>query len=202
MKKHIIVSLLSILMFASCKDMDYDLQQSVFIEDPVYPGLPEYSEWGYNTFGAYIDRKPFTSNNRDLPAKIIVNDDTLNLQLAGTMGGESMNMKFSFIGYPVPDYDGLTELNGQTFDLTSEQCIVSLTRNGIVETLDVFEGTFAVQSVQNLVVDGELIKSILSGRFSFKTFINREPTAIANGRFDLGIGYDSFYNFRRRIIFD
>ena len=197
MKKYIVSALLGVLILVGCKDMDYDLQQSVFIEDPVYPGLPEYSEWGYNTFGVYIDRKPFTSNNRDLPAKIIVNEDTLNLQLTGTMDNEKIMMKFSFVGYPIADYDGLTELNDKTFDLTSNRCIVSMTRNNIPETLDVFEGTFSVKSVQNLVLDGELAKSILSGRFNFKTFINKEPTVIANGRFDLGIGYNIFFNFRR-----
>ena len=197
MKKYIVPALLSVLVLVGCSKMDYDLQQSVFIEDPVYPGLPEYSEWGYNTFGVYIDRKPFISNHRDLPAKIIVNVDTLNLQLTGTMEGERITMKFSFIGYPIPDYGGLTALNDQTFDLTSDQCIVSMTRNEHTERLNVFEGTFVVKSVQNLVIDGELAKSILSGRFNFKTFINKEPTALANGRFDLGIGYDGFYYFRR-----
>ena len=197
MKKLLAPFLLIALILAGCSETDYDLQQSVFIEDPVYPGLPEYSEWGYNTFGVYIDRKPFTSNNRDLPAKIIVNDDTLNLQLTGTMDNERITMKFSFTGYPIVDYDGLTELNDQSFDLTDDKCMVSIITDNIAETLDVFEGTFVVKCVQNLVVDGELTKSILSGRFNLKTFINKEPTAIANGRFDLGIGYDNFYNYSR-----
>ena len=197
MKNHLVPFLLIALILVGCSTADYDLQQSVFIEDPVYPGLPEYSEWGYNTFGVYIDRKPFTSNDRDLPAKIIVNDDTLNLQLTGTMDNERITMKFSFTGYPIVDYDGLTELNDQSFDLTDDKCMVSIITDNNTETLDVFEGTFVVRCVQNLVVDGELTKSILSGRFNFKTFINKEPTAIANGRFDLRIGYDNFYNFSR-----
>jgi hypothetical protein len=59
MKKILIafVSVLSLNLLFSCQKMsDYELSGTFFIEDPYYPGLPIYSEWGYNTFGAYIYR--------------------------------------------------------------------------------------------------------------------------------------------------
>ena len=66
-------------MVASCSSADFELSKTVFVEDVDYPGLPIYSEWGYNTFGAYIDRSVFTSNSYELPTKIIVNSDTFKL---------------------------------------------------------------------------------------------------------------------------
>ena len=40
-------------------DFDYRISNSVFIEDDEKPGLPIYSEKGYNSFGVYwgLDRK-------------------------------------------------------------------------------------------------------------------------------------------------
>ena len=76
------------LLLACEKAEDYSLSQTIFIEDSYYPGLPIYSEWGYNTFGAYIDRKPFISTDYDLPVKIIVNTDTLHMILRQNGGPE------------------------------------------------------------------------------------------------------------------
>ena len=75
--KLVYVAILFLIITASCEKLeDFSLSGTIFIEDPYYPGLPIYSEWGYNTFGAYIDRKPFISTSDDLPIKVIVNRDT------------------------------------------------------------------------------------------------------------------------------
>ena len=45
-----IILFAAILLITSCtKDDEYDLRESVYIEDVEYRGLPQYSEWGYNT---------------------------------------------------------------------------------------------------------------------------------------------------------
>lgn len=195
MKKYIILPLIIlVLIISGCSD-DYQLQKSVFIADVNNPGLPIYSEWGYNTFGAYIDRKPFISNNSDLPAKIIVNKDTFNLILKGTIDYQSATLKFSILGYSPTAYTDLVSLNDSTIDLTSNKCIVTLTRDTTIRRLYVFEGELTFKRAQSLYVDKELAESILSGTFKFKTFIDREPIAISNGRFDFGIGYENFYNY-------
>jgi len=58
MKKYIIfpifVLIISSLLVSCSRDSDFYLQQSIFIEDPLNPGLPIYSEWGYNTFGVFV----------------------------------------------------------------------------------------------------------------------------------------------------
>jgi hypothetical protein len=193
MKKYIIIAILATVCLIGCSK-DYDIQSSVFIEDPIYTGLPEYTEWGYNTFGAYIDRQPFISNRTQLPAKIIVISDTLNFILNGELLSKDISLKFSFIGISPQTYKELNVLNGQNFNLTSSNCIVTMTKDGATEELNILNGEILFKKVQNLTVDKELNSSILSGTFQFQTFLNNEPTTIQNGRFDLSVGYDNFYN--------
>ncbi len=184
------------LIFSSCSKMeDFSLSGTVFINDPYYPGLPIYSEWGYNTFGAYIDRKPFISTNEDLPTKIIVNNDTLNLTLRGRMGNENVDLKFSIKGYsPATNFD-LTALDKTTINLKEGGHFVTLKIGNESKVLKLIEGELEFKRVQRLFVDEEPMRTIVSGYFNFKTFLNNEPVAISYGRFDLGIGYENFYNY-------
>lgn len=200
MKKTIIFHLLTIsivsLVFTSCSDsMDtYSLKKSIFINDVENPGLPIYSEWGYNTFGAYIDRQTFVSTDNNF-TKIIVNSDTLHILLKGVMNEKFASIKFSFKGYPIADYTNLELLNNVSINIKSENCIVELTEGTTSKVLKIIEGKFVFKRVQNLYVDKLYTKSIISGVFNFKTFFGNEPVAISNGRFDLGIGYENFYNY-------
>jgi len=184
------------VVLSSCQKMeDFNLSGTVFIEDPYYPGLPIYSEWGYNTFGAYIDRKPFISTENDLPVKIIVNTDTLHLLLRGRMGTQNVDLKFSIKGLSPATYFDLTELDNKTFNLKESGCSVTLKIGNETTVLNLIEGEIKVKRVQRLYIDEEPTRTILAGYFNFKTFLNNEPIAISYGRFDLGIGYENFYNF-------
>jgi hypothetical protein len=62
--------LLAIFCLASlgCSD-EMEFQKSVYIRDSENPGLPKYTERGYNTFGAYLDRKVFESGDQT-PMKV------------------------------------------------------------------------------------------------------------------------------------
>ena len=180
----------------SCQKMeDYDLSLSIFIEDPYTPGLPVYSEWGYNTFGAYIDRTPFISTDNDLPVKILVNTDTLNLLLRGRMEYQTVDLKFSIKGYSPATYFDLSELNNTTINLKESGRTVTLKIGDETKILNLIEGELKIAKVQRLFVDEESTRIIMSGYFNFKTFLNNEPVAITYGRFDLGIGYENFYNY-------
>jgi len=193
MKKYSILPVLVMFLLLSSCSEDYNLNDSVFIEDVNNPGLPEYSEWGYNTFGAYIDRSTFVSNSTDLPAKIIVNNDTLSLRLKGTWKDSNLTLKISFVGYALADYPDLVSLNDSTIDLTTNKCIISMTTQDGTQLLKVFDGKINFKRVQKLYVDNVLTESIMSGTFNFKTFIDGEPIAVSAGRFDLGFDYDNFY---------
>ena len=192
-----LISALAILLLASScsKTDDVFLSQSIFIEDPYAPGLPIYSEWGYNTFGAYIDRIPFVSNSSYLPLKVIVNSDTLKLIFKGTMGYETVELDFQFKGYTPANYTELIELDNTLFDLMDESCMVVLKTGDSAKLLNLIEGDFHIQRAQRLFVDETLNRTILSGTFRFKTFLDGEPVAVTNGRFDAGVGYENFYNY-------
>lgn len=184
------------LLLSSCMTEDsYTLSKPVFIQDTEYPGLPIYSEWGYNTFGVYIDGQAFTSTYSLLPLKVIVNSDTLHLIFKGEMGGSFESLKFSFVGYPLASFSDFKTLNKTTIDLKTANCIVTLANNNTSEVLRITEGKFQFLRVQDLYVDKVFTKTIISGRFNFKTFFGNEPTSISYGRFDIGVGEDNFFNY-------
>lgn len=191
----VVIMIAASVMVASCSSADFELSKTVFVEDVDYPGLPIYSEWGYNTFGAYIDRNVFTSSSYVLPTKIIVNTDTFKLYLKGMMNNQPTTIKFEIKGYAPADYPDLISLNDSVINLKSSDCKVTLENGSSMQVLRIIEGNIRFKRVQNLYVDKSFAKTIVSGTFNFKTFFDGEPVAITNGRFDLGIGYENFYNF-------
>ncbi len=198
MKTKIIFSIiiLAILFSGSCrKGEDYDLLKTIFIEDPYNPGLPIYSEWGYNSFGAYFDRTPFISTQNELPAKITVYNDTVYFMLKGEKYPDKINLQFILTGYSPDSYFDLTELSGTVFDLSEESNFVSLKINEDEIQPEIIDGELEFKKVRILYVDEEVTRTILSGYFQFKIFLDDEPVAIHNGRFDVGIGYTNFYKF-------
>lgn len=190
------IALPFLLAVQACEKMeDFYLSGTVFIQDPYYPGLPIYSEWGYNTFGAYIDRKPFISTQEDLPAKVIVNGDVIHMILRGRMDAQEVVLTFSFDGFsPKTNYE-LTELNDTIINLKDVGRSVTMEIGNETLDLELIEGELMFSKVQRLYVDEELTRTIMSGYFQLKTFMDDEPIAISNGRFDLGIGYENFYNY-------
>lgn len=194
--KSSIPALFFLLIITSCqKADDFALSETIFIEDPYFPGLPIYSEWGYNTFGAYIDREPFISTNSELPVKVIVNTDTLNIILRGRMESDKVDLVFSLKGFsPATHYD-LTGLDNTIINLKESGRAVFLKKGNVTTRLNLIEGEFNITRAQRLFVDEEFSRCVISGRFKLKTFLGSEPIAISQGRFDLGVGYENFYNY-------
>jgi hypothetical protein len=194
--KLLYVAFLLLIINTSCERLeDFSLSGTIFIEDPYYPGLPIYSEWGYNTFGAYIDRKPFISTSDDLPIKVIVNTDTIHMIFRGRMGSDNVDLKFSIKGFSPQTYYDITELDNTTFNLKDIGRAVTLKIGNETTELNLIEGELIIKRVQRLYVDEELSRTIMSGYFNLKTFLNNEPISISQGRYDLGIGYENFYNY-------
>lgn len=189
--------LISFLVISiSCDKLDdFNLSSTIFIEDQYYPGLPIYSEWGYNTFGAYIDRKVFVSTSDDLPVKVIVNPDTVHMIFRGRMGSYPVDLKFSIKGFSPETYYDLTLLDDTIINLKENGRAVSLKIGNETTELNLIEGELIIKKVQRLYVDEELSRSIMSGYFNLKTFLNNEPISISQGRFDFGVGYENFYYY-------
>ena len=199
------MSILSIL-FAGCKK-DNELKKSVFISDSENPELPAYSEWGYNTFGAYYDREVFVSNDAFVPAKIVISNNTMSFILDGQKGtseynnysyyhyinGMEMMLTFKLSGFLPDQYTNLTAFNDTIIDLKNPAVQVMLSIDSVKYTPNILSGELTFKRVQNLKVDKKSVEVILSGYFDFQALINDKPVTVSEGRFDVGINSDNFY---------
>ncbi|WP_294081343.1 hypothetical protein [Proteiniphilum sp. UBA5384] len=175
------------------RDFDYRISNSIFIEDLENPGLPIYSEKGYNSFGVYWGLSPFTTQMRHDPSKIVVQNDSCHIYLSGNTGEVAHTLVVSLPEYTPATFIELISLNGKKFNLTGPECAVSLLSWERPRELKILEGVFTVKRVQNLYVDKELDSVILSGTFSFKATVDNTPVTFSNGRFDLRFGNENFY---------
>jgi hypothetical protein len=201
MKNQLFILAIFILVFAGCKK-ENELKKSVFISDSELTDLPAYSEWGYNTFGAYYDREVFVSNNQMVPAKVVVSNNTMSFILDGQKGGSGgsgyyyypeMTMTFKLTDFLPAEYSNLTVFNDTTLDLKNPLYQVAISVDTVKYAVNILSGELIFKRAQNLSVDKKPIEVILSGYFDFKALINDKPVTISDGRFDVGISPDNFY---------
>jgi len=203
-KTFILLILTAALFFTACSD-DAELQRSVFISDEDYPNLPAYTEWGYNTFGAYYDRELFIYNVYEVPAKVVNTEGTTSFILNGTRGlyyyydynagNNSMSVSFDLIGFLPQAYTDLVVLNDSVIDLMNPDCRVMVTMNGQKYQEEIIGGTLHFKRVQNLLVDKKQVEVILSGTFEYQALNNDVPFSVSQGRFDVAVGKDNFYRY-------
>lgn len=202
MKKLCLILSTAILFLAGCSK-DNDIHDSVFIQDSEHIDLPAYSEWGYNTFGAYYDRIPFIYNDERIPAKVLVTDNSLSFILEGQKGenyyysgirSREMSVSFKISDTAPEQYTDLINLNNTNFDLTDPSSQLLITVDTIQYAATIISGELFFKRAQNLRIDGEQTEVILSGYFEFQALINNLPVTVSDGRFDVGIGADNFYN--------
>ncbi|MDO9255958.1 MAG: hypothetical protein Q7U54_10635 [Bacteroidales bacterium] len=200
MKKLFLIFSALLLIFFACSK-ENELKKSVFVYDEEFIDLPAYSEWGYNTFGAYYDRTPFVSNNTIVPAKVIVQNNEMSFVLAGPKQSENyysnseMTMTFKMPGFAPADYTGLVKLNDTLIDLSKQEYQVLVSIDTSHYTATILSGELKFKRAQNLLVDKKQIEVILSGYFEFKALINNKPITVSDGRFDVGISSDNFYRY-------
>lgn len=201
MKYSLFLAIALLTFLSGCnkqKDNDhYRIAQSIFIEDENNPHLPIYSEWGYNTFGVYFDRTPFISDQYNIPVKIVVKADTCHIRLNGKLQTLSKTLIFSFPHFIPQKFENLLLLDKKSYDLTTPECVVFLEDEKRKSKLQVLEGTLIFKNVQKLYVDKVLTRTILSGTFNFKAFLNKEPGSFTSGRFDLGVGAENFFYIKK-----
>jgi hypothetical protein len=195
MKKIVFVSIISLLI--SCDD-NADLKRSIFIADENAEGLPIYSEWGYNTFGAYYNREVIVSNDYEVPVQVIQQFNTTELRFRGQRGGSRWSGEVFSLNITLPNYTPLTHndlisLDKTVIDLSDEDYIVSITDAMSTRQIEVLNGVFEIKRAQNLLVDGAPAEVILSGVFEFQAIIDGQPVSISEGRFDVGVGTYNFF---------
>lgn len=196
MKQIYFLILLSFLLIApGCyHQADYLIAESVFIEDSENPGLPIYSEKGYNSFGVYWGLSPWTTGRGHEQSKIVVKDDSCHIHLSGSINNLApYTLVVSIPDYTPADYSALISLNNKLFDLTKSDCSISLLQGDSPLKLEVLSGEFHIKRAQNLYIDKELQGSVLSGIFSLKATVDNKPTSFSNGRFDMRFGRENFF---------
>jgi len=196
MKKIFIAGTVFILL--ACSD-ESELKRSVFINDPDAPGLPKYSEWGYNTFGAYYNRDIVVSNDYEVPVQVIQQTNATTFQFKGQKGSNYWGDFFSIIltiqDFNPSSYQDLMALHQTVIDLTDDRYSVSITDATSTRSIQLLNGTFEIKRAQFLLVDGDPEEVILSGVFEFQAIIDGEPVSISEGRFDVGVGSYNFFKY-------
>lgn len=178
-----------------------DLQRSIFLPDPDYPELPRYSEWGYNTFGAFFDRQPFISNDAESPLKVVEERGSVSFLFTGQRGlvsyapGEPFSINFVFPDLQVERYDDLMVLHNSLWDLANENMEVIVAEGHSRDTLEVLNGTLRFRRAQYLLVDQKAEQVILSGIFEFQAVRDGVPVTVSNGRFDVGVADHNFFRY-------
>ena len=186
----LIISIFSLLLFACTKNV---LDRTIFIPDKKYPELPAYTEWGYNSFGAFIEKNKFIATDEIVPCEIMYKDDFLHFSLIGWYNREKTTLTFSFPLSKIKTIYDLSVLHNLMLNLT-ENCIVKLEENNTQTTLDVLSGQLHFKRFQLLRVDEEVNRIILSGVFDVSFLKNGQTETISNGRFDMGITDRHFYS--------
>lgn len=177
-----------------------DLKKSIFIPDPDDANLPSYTEWGYNTFGAYINRDIFIYSDSQIPLQISVKGNTTVFQLVGKTGDfltskTSTSLSFQVTNVAPTSAEGLDVLNKKVFQLADPAVEVYLEQNGRRSKLDKPSGTLIFERVQRVTIDRKYSQMILSGYFDISATLNEGLISISDGRFDVGIrdGYNFYY---------
>lgn len=191
---HLIWFLLFMAMAGGCVG-DPDLQRSIFVRDIKYPDLPQYSEWGYNTFGAFINEDVFVSGAELWePASVMQNDTAMILSFHGELrsqGRDTTDMIMYFtITRSSPVYAKfLSGLDDSIIDLSASSNQAQIMTDNSLFPVTITHGEIHFKRVQNLVVDMEPMETILSGTFEFEGNMDGNPVRVTLGRFDVGVRY-------------
>lgn len=185
-------------LFAGCVD-DSDLHRTIFVRDKLNPDLPKYSEWGYNTFGAYVNDEVFVSvNDYWDPATLSPVDTAMTLSFHGqkiSKDRDSTDMILYFIIHRNSPRDSqyLLSLNDAVIDLKTFSGKVIIGSDSTMYPVTVNNGELHFIRVQNLFVDNNPEETILSGTFQFEGIMNENPISVTLGRFDVGVNY--YFNY-------
>ena len=200
MKKYIIIAMALLAMTACSKS---DFKETQYIDDPDFPGLPIYSEMGYNTFGAYINEQVFYSIGSNRPFYLVADRENLTMTLYGWHNGSNLNMVFTFpidSTYHLEEYHSLLALDGKNFriDMVPTSCNVRMEGPYAPNIESIYSGYIRFEKVQQVIVDKTDAEVVVSGKFQFRAFTSDGTRIdVTGGRFDLGVDNANFVNFRR-----
>ncbi|HET6528782.1 MAG TPA: hypothetical protein VFG39_08545 [Balneolaceae bacterium] len=177
------------------------MRKSIFFADPDFPELPKYSEWGYNTFGAYYDRQPFISNETEVPLKVVQTDDKTSFVFTGQKGvgyledSGLFSITITVAGSQAENYSDLIKFHNTTLQLADSGLTVMVTGEVAADTVDILQGEFQFVRAQLLLVDQKPTEVILSGTFAFQALVDGQPVSVSDGRFDVAVQEYNFFKY-------
>ena len=169
-----------------------ELEKTIFIEDTAFPGLPIYSELGYNAFGAYFDSGVFRSSI-DLPASVRVANGKTTFLFSGQKSSSWMSISFIIPQSNIQNYSELISISGTKYDLGDPKYQVIISNDFKDESAQILTGIFEITRIKNVIVDKKRVEVILAGRFNFQAMVNGRPVSVTEGRFDVGVDTGNFY---------
>lgn len=199
MMKRILYIVFLALTLMGCS-RESDLRKSIFIPDPENPDLPAYTEWGYNTFGAYINNDLFLYADNEEPLMITATNSYVEFMFTGYRGeawheGTKTKLYIQTSKILPTTAEDLASLNGKAVNLADPASAVYISYNGTKTKLTKLNGTIVFDRVQRIIIDKKYTQMILSGHFDLSGEIGVGGTSvrITDGRFDSGIR--EFTNF-------
>lgn len=178
--------LLIALLLNACASDDAAINQSIFLEDPDFPGLPIYSELGYNTFGFYYNDFVVTSSTwSDNPLRIDTQEGETTFDFQGGDYGLISNISFLMSEISIYSLEDFSTLANNRIDLTGGGIVVTVgdDENPIM----VENGHFEFTSIRRMTLDGEDQGVIISGTFSFNGTEGEDEVSLTEGRFDIRV---------------
>ena len=204
MKNFKITAFALICIIMTACSVPSELDRTIFIPDENDYNLPAYTEWGYNAFGAMIERNYFLASQSIIPCKILYKNGTLLMEISGVIKSANyysdyseMTLSFNFPSEVYKNYDDLLALHKRTIDLTANDCVVKMKYNGYgAQTLQVVRGELNFLRAQLISIEDTPNRVILSGTFYVQYLEDGVdfPKTIKDGRFDFGITNEFFYS--------
>ena len=211
MKKIMMIMIAAVSLLTAC-DGDENLERSIWISDPDDSGLPKYTEWGYNTFGAQMGRTYFVSCWKETPCTMEWHDtdSTLEFTMNGCIAYQNDLSRSGYMYYKDNDmsltmifpFDSVIDsnkklylLDGKDIDLTASgvKVLVKQNDNPMGEVTDIRDGKLCFKRVQMLYIDEKFEEAIVSGTFEIRYVKDGEKTRMSDGRFDFGITPNFFW---------
>lgn len=194
---------------------------SEFRPEIIDPRLPDYSEEGLNTAGAYVDGFPWNSRRRlsyffIFPSGIsrvgdinlYRSDSTSDNLLAFEFGKQTVDEleKRISIGFYLSNTqidvpDDLLELKGKTIVLDGisnyGQLFLNPTNRTAESGPDTLHKGIGALHIRNVQITPKVDTLIISGTFGFDVQIDSTLHTVHSGRFDYTLSPNEIHNFRR-----
>lgn len=203
MKRIAFVSL-SLMMFFGTSCVNEKFCEVQWVADADDCNLPAETESGYNTFGAYINGKVFSSKDMTFVEHgLYTSDNELKLFFQkpdwrtrddGDYANYGDSLVFCFNHKHIDNFEQLVDLDGLKIDFSQQGSVAlrfaSVTRRREVN-IDVEKGELFFRRVQRMHFDGEVSKVVLSGNFFISgTAVvsgQKQRIEITDGRFDISV---------------